>query len=120
MEFKTELLKGFVAELKQNGFKVYVVDDNKPITFINFEKGFNVGYVQDDYFGGLNFSSVHKPSQGNGTGFQIHKEIIKPTIQHALDCFDKPYWAKGNILKWKSFDEYRKSPIGSILKYIEA
>mgnify|MGYP001608146747 FL=1 len=124
MEFKTELLKRFVDVLKQNGFKVYATINDRitdKITYVHFEINNNIGYVQDNYFGGLDFSSVHKPNQENGTGFQIHKEITEPTIKHATDCFIlKPHWARnGEVKKYKSFEEYKTSPIGSILKYFE-
>ena len=120
-EFKTELLKGFVTLLKENEFKVYISQEDK-ISYVHFELNNNIGYVQDNYFGGLDFSSVHKPSQKNGTGFQIHKEIIEPTIKHATDCFIlKPYWASraGEVQKYKSFEDYKTSPSNSILKYME-
>ena len=119
MEFKTDLLKKFVDVLKQNYFKVYASQEDK-ISYVHFELNNNIGYVQDDYFGGLDFSSVHKPNRDNGTGFQIHKEVIEPTIKHAEDCFIlKPYWASGEVQKYKSFEDYKTSSIHSILKYME-
>jgi len=72
------------------------------------------------YFGGVNFSSVHKPNKEVGTGFRLSGEFAEPEL---LDiCFrTKPDWyvKDSNIVKYESWEEYVSSPINRILKYYE-
>ena len=62
-KFKGELLQSFADELKANGFKIYYspYDDGRKTTYFYFVEGDNIGYCQEGYFGGLQFSTVHKP-----------------------------------------------------------
>ncbi len=122
-------LAEFVQELKNNNFAVYTADEKKEITWCNFVKDDKIGYIQYDDFTGFSFSTKHKPNRRCGTGFQVHTEIIEPTIKHCIDCFvSVPYWSikrywgrnagnSPNVIKYKSWEEYINTPLGSILKY---
>ena len=124
MKFKNDLIKEYAKTLIKNGFKVYYsissFSDNT-ISYLLFEKDNNLGYTQVDYFGGLTFSTIHKPSKDIGTGYLLQSEgISNPTIQNALDTFiNKPHWAKttDNPIKYNGFEGYLKEPIHTILKY---
>ena len=116
------ILHEFVKELKQNGFKVFTSAEDKNYSYCHFIKDDKIGYVQTDYFGGLSFSTVHKPCKGFGTGFglnDLNNRVWQPTIKDAEKCFiTAPNWATGNIgdiKKYKNWDEYINTPINKIL-----
>lgn len=124
MQIEPPVLKEFIKKLLKNDFKVYRNAGREKVTYVFIEKNNNIGYIQDDYYGCLNFSTVHKPNRNTGTGFRINKDgICKPTIKDAESTFVlQPSWAKSrhaDIEKYKSFDDYRKYPINAILKYAE-
>lgn len=77
--------------------------------------------MQEAYFGGLSFSTVHKGCKKFGTGFGLTEEgICEPTLQHAIACFiTAPNWAKGDmrvIVKYKSWEDYLSNSINRILR----
>jgi len=123
-EFKSKLFAEYVHLLKQRGFKVYTFKkEHGKIESVFLVLNNQIGYVSEDYFGGLNFATVHKPSsRGNGSGFRINERpIIKPTIEMAFNTFiNAPYWADGSkVTKWDSWTAYTKNPINAILTYYE-
>jgi hypothetical protein len=120
MKTKSELLENFLTTLKAAGFEVYVPE--KPSTYAHFVKDNKIGYVQEAYFGGLEFSTVHKPSHENGTGFGLNRNgLFNPTIKDAEMAFMiAPYKSySGTIKKYKSWGEYISSPVNQIIKYVE-
>ena len=114
--FKDHLLNSFANELLNNGFRLLVPVE--PSTYCHYEKGGNLGYCQRDYFGGLTFSTVHKPSKENGTGFRVSDATYEPTIKDAESAFRvAPFLANSKgILKYTSFDDYLKYPTNQIIK----
>ena len=106
---KTQELKEFIKVLKENGFKVYA--PKKMSTYCHFVKNGNIGYVERGDFG-FNFSSVHKPNKGCGTGYSIHRDVYEPTIKKAEDCF----CVQLNVKKYKDWEDYLKSPINRIIE----
>ena len=115
------LFTEYVETLKGAGFKCYTSDTKEKPTYCYFVKDNKIGYVQEAYFGGLSFSTVHKGCKKFGTGFGLTENgICEPTLQHAVDCFIlAPNWAKrdiGAIVKYKSWDEYLSNPVNRILK----
>ena len=125
IEFKDELLREYAEKLLINGFRVFVSAKeffpNQKKTYYYVVKDNNIGYVQLDYFGGLDFSTVNKPSKNHGTGYRINEEgHYKPTIKDAEDTFLlKPAWAHGSgkdIIKYKSWIDYANN---TALKYDE-
>jgi hypothetical protein len=120
MKTTSELLENFLTTLKENGFNVYVPEN--PSTYAHFVKDNNIGYVQVGYFGGLEFSTVHKPCNRYGTGFGLNHDngIIDPTIEDAEKAFAcSPDWGNPNVEKYKSWDEYISSPVNQIIKYVK-
>lgn len=123
LNFKSELLRDYLRFLLNEGFKVYVTEpeENRKITYAHFVEGSNIGYVQDADFGGLSFSTVHKPNADSGTGFRTDDGVYEPTLEHARGTFVKaPYWGSGkSVVKYKNWSDYTKSSHGSILKKVE-
>jgi len=106
-------LTDFIQELKDNGFTVFTSDKKDPVTYCHFSKNNQIGYVQGEYFGGFNFSTVHKPCREYGTGFRVtpNDGISEPTIEWANKAFAFSGWVVGdpqNIKKYNSVDEYIK------------
>lgn len=121
---KGELLQNYANLLLDNGFRllIYKGRNDQPVTWIIFEKEGKLGYCQEGYFGGLRFSTVHKPSREAGTGYGLNEEFggeFEPTIQHALNTFiSKPNWEINRHftpVKYKSLEEYMAKE--TILKY---
>jgi len=127
--FKSELLTDTADMIKAAGFKVYWSrwsDDTRKATYFHFTDGTNIGYCQEGYFGGIRFSTVHKPCRECGTGFGLTDDpgIYSPTIEDAKQAFIiAPNWAKINDLKavkkYANWQEFVKSPIHSMPEYIE-
>jgi hypothetical protein len=120
----SNLLLDYIKTLKDAGFKVYTSDNKEIPTYCYFVKDDKIGYVQDDYFGGLSFSTVHMGGKEFGTGFGLtERGIVEPTLKDAYSCFIlAPNWAKGNISiikKYKSWEDYTARPINQILKHRE-
>lgn len=126
-------LNEFINELKENGFSVYTSDNKENISYCYFVKNNKIGYCEYNDFGYYSFGTVHKPCKEAGTGFRIHDEITEPTIDHVKDCFiHRPSWYRFNntcnycgqslyktdpVVKYKDWNDYINSSMGSILKY---
>lgn len=121
VDFEGEDLKTYTKELLNAEIRVFIHHDNKRITYLTISKGDNVGYVERSYFGGLSFTTKHKPNSESGTGYQIEDGVVNPKIENALRTFAyKPYWAMNDnveIQKYKDINEYFKSE--RVLKYKE-
>ena len=124
---KNELLHKFVKDLKENGFKVYTSDQKEDYSYCHFVKDNKIGYVQTDYFGGLTFSTVHKPFKNIGTGFGLNdtdNRVFNPTIEDAEKSFMiAPNWAtykqRNSVVKYESWEDYLSKPVNQILKQVE-
>jgi len=108
-----EIFKNYIKELKNNGFAVYTSDTKEQPSYINFTKDNKIGYCQYDRFGGVTFSTVHKPCKECGTGFRVTENdgTYEPTIKDAeSSLIFAPNWAtpkdKQAIVKYKSWEEY--------------
>ena len=62
VETKGGLLRIYITELLNNGFRVYCNKDKEPITYIFIERNSKIGYIQNNNFYGLDFSTIHKPN----------------------------------------------------------
>ncbi len=118
---KRDQLLEFVKELKAKGFKVYA--PAKITTYCHFVKDDQIGYLERGEYG-FNFSSVHKPCHECGTGYQIHREINRPTVEMAEDCLVlAPHWAwSKDVLatkKYKNWEDYTNLPINNIIPDVE-
>jgi len=126
--FSTQLLADMADMLKDNGLSVYwskwSSGTAKP-TYFHFTDGVNIGYCQEAYFGGLSFSTVHKPCRGCGTGFGLNENgIYQPTLKDAERAFIiAPNWANSNdvrdVKKYKSWDEYSNTPLNKMCEYVK-
>lgn len=128
--FSTQLLADMANILKDNGFSVYWSkwsSSNAKPAYFYFTDGANIGYCQEAYFGGLSFSTVHKPCRECGTGFGLNESgtgIYEPTLKDAERAFIvAPNWAKSNdvraVRKYKSWEEYTNAPINKMCQYIQ-
>jgi len=125
--FKDDLLTDMADKLKVEGMQVFYspYNDNRLSTYFFFTDGENIGYCQSGYFGGLRFSTVHKPCRECGTGFGLTDDpgLFEPTIQDAKQAFIiAPNWASSKdrqaVRKYKNWDEYTSSSINKILSYL--
>lgn len=122
--FADQHLQEVADMLKKEGLKVYISNWNhtsaKP-TYFHFTDGVNIGYCQTERFGGVRFSTVHKPCKEAGTGFGIQgyfETIANPTIEDAKQAFStipKGYPLRtyeGKIKKYANWEEYANKNTG--------
>ena len=125
--FASELLQQTADMIKAEGMQVYYSEWSsskaKP-TYFHFTDGKNLGYCQQGYFGGVRFSTVHKPCRECGTGYGLDDDpgTYNPTIQDAKRAFIlAPNWANSSdikaIKKYANWEEYTKR--NSMPKYIQ-
>jgi len=122
--FADQHLQDVADMLKKEGMKIYIDNwkhsKSKP-TYFHFTDGKNIGYCQTERFGGVRFSTVHKPCKEAGTGFAIQdylETIFNPTIEDARKAFSiipagyplATYQDK--IKKFKDWEEYANSKLG--------
>lgn len=109
-------LDSFAMELKANGFTVIVTEN--PSTWITFFKNGHIGYVEKGYFSEYNFSTVHKPSAANGTGFRV-LEMAELTIKNANCALEMPTWARNidKILYYSTPEEFINARANQWAKY---
>lgn len=116
-----------VKEVKEMGFKVYVYEknvENPTYCFIEDNSG-NIGYMQAGDYGGVRFSTVHKPNRECGTGFGLQmwdEALCNIETNDVINSFAMyPKWAtrkqRANVVKYKNFAEYQR--LNKVLKYIE-
>jgi len=113
--FKSQLLADTADMIKAAGYKVYWSlwrhDTSKP-SYFHFTDGIRIGYCQQGYFGGIMFSTCHKPSTEAGTGFGLQDDpgVYEPTIKDAEKAFmDCPQWfrhKKFTPIKYANWEEY--------------
>jgi hypothetical protein len=124
--FKSELVGEMADKLKEVGLKIYYSlwssQPGKP-SYFYFTDGENIGYCQEGYFGGLRFSSVHKPCREAGTGFGLQDDpgLYTATVEDAKKAFTvAPAWWRGKriaIKKYKDWNEYTEK--NNSCKYVE-
>lgn len=111
---KNQILINYIILLLGAGYRVFVkqgLKDLCKVTYCTFAKGDKLGYCQVNSFGiGLDFTTVHKPSRSNGTGFSSHKEVVSPDLVHASDTVNG-YSERGKVEKYESVDEYLRRQI---------
>lgn len=113
---KSDVLKNCLELLLDNGFRIFksYYKENENLTYFNYSKDNKIAYLQVDYFGGVKYSTVHKPCRDFGTGFGLCEEsVFDLTIEDLEKGFiHHPNWAKGDttrIKKYSSLDEFLKS-----------
>ena len=125
MEYENKELERIVEIAKEHGYKVYAFQPNKPISQVFITNGVDIGTVSASY-GGVSYSTVHKPNINTGTGFGMsgsHPECDYASIDKIKSCVHsvRPYWATGDryidVKKWESWDKFQQKE--KILKYFE-
>lgn len=112
-------LDNFARELKENGFTVIIGHRDELDTWFHFFKDGKMGYVQKSYYGGWDFSSTHKPSRENGTGFGV-LDMAELTIDNANKAINSHGWSvkeTQNVKKWQSPEEFINSTHAIWAKY---
>lgn len=125
--FKTELLQSVADMIKAAGMKVYISNwsnSSANPTYFHFTDGDKIGYCQESpYFGGIQFSTVHKPCRECGTGFGLSDDKagldakFNPSIENAKRAFiHAPNWATRTdyeaVKKYANWDEFTKRNTG--------
>lgn len=118
-------LRRVIEIAKADGCRIYTSEDSsKYITYIFIESPQGqVGYCQE-YFGGIQFSTVHKSEKnsGLGTGFgQLLQEDFNDPEDYKVSFRKYPYWfngQRGEVYKYTSFQDYIDKGL-KILKYVE-
>jgi hypothetical protein len=91
-EEKRQMLRDYRRLLLDNGFTIVDIED-VPDQFY-FWKGDRVGTVWSNYFSGFNFSTVHKPCRGCGTGYGIIENTLDLSVFNANETINsRPTWA---------------------------
>jgi hypothetical protein len=126
--FKSQLLTDTAEMIKAAGLTVYYSvwkhSSEKP-TYFYFTDGKNIGYCQEDYFGGIKFSTVHIPCRNCGTGFGLNEDgLFNPTIEDAKRAFIiAPHWANRNdvqsVKKYESWQQYISKPLNNMCEHIQ-
>lgn len=125
MEYENKELERVVEIAKANQYRVYAFQHDKPISQVFITNGRSIGTVSASY-GGVSYSTVHKPDMNIGTGFGLSGDALDcdyASIDKIRSCVHsvRPYWATGeryaNVHKWESWDKYQQKE--KILKYFE-
>lgn len=128
--FKSELLQNTADMIKAAGMRVFISkwshNETKP-TYFHFTDGENIGYCQEGHFGGISFSTVHRPCKECGTGYGLtdfnDPGIYEPTIKDAKQAFiNAPSWARPTeraaVIKYKNWEEYtQRNTMPEYLEY---
>lgn len=120
---RNESMFDVVDIAKNRGYKVYTFDSSSKYIeqiFIEDKEG-RVGSCSS-YYGGIQFSTVHKSKRGSGLGNGFGGLVKGQDFNQPKDldiCFiSYPYWhSKGGVEKYKSFEDYKLE--NKILKYYE-
>ena len=122
--FENEALQELVKIAKENGYRVFAFQKDKPISqvLIVSESG-KIGSASASW-GGLSYSTTHKPCREFGTGFGLSgvNGCELPSIERIRDCTEtiKPHWAGiGQVVKYRDWEEYKAYRMNAILEYFE-
>lgn len=103
---QVKYIEDFAAELVKAGFRVWLPKDHTWRTYLYAaNKLGNLGYCQvDDLTGCIKYTTVHKPHQSIGCGFQYSEGL--GTVDGMDNCCNThtPHWAinySGHVTKWK-------------------
>jgi hypothetical protein len=100
--------RDIIAKIQSFGFSVYMRKESD--TWLLFTDGKNIGYLQDGPQG-FGLSTVHKPNQTSGTGYQIERHEADFDKADLEICFvDAPGWAdfrsRATVKKYRDITEY--------------
>ena len=98
-------LTEFAQILKDNGFAV-LVSAKHPFEWLHICKGGKFGYVQANYYGGFDFSTVYKPCKNHGSGAGV-LDMVDLTIANAEKSLYNPHWNYSpDIKQYKDVDSF--------------
>jgi len=121
--YKSEELKEAVKLMLKTGFDVLVYGKDLRKSYAKFQEGDNLGYIENNRFGGLDLSTVHKGNINCGTGFRItEKPLSSVSLEDLRSTFiNAPHWAKKSnvqhVQKYNGFKEYFSIPMNQICEY---
>lgn len=106
------LLPFLKSILESKKYKVYSSAKLEDFSYFIVSNGLNLVYVQKDYFSGVSISTKHHPNTKTGTGHQIIREDIEPTLEKLNSVFNTHY--KDNTY-YININDYLKLAINRIL-----
>lgn len=103
-----------IKQIKDLGFKVYIPNDPER-KYGWIVEGNNIGHFYEGDFGGIFFTTVHKPCTSAGTGYSVSgdawhgltiDEITAEEVRKSFAVY--PSWVKElvPIKKYKNWEEY--------------
>lgn len=96
-----------IEKAKAKGHKVF--SPQKLTSYFWFVDGNRIGYCQFSTLEGATFTTVHRPSQGNGTGFRAS------SFEEALGL--APNWADSRtVQKYKNWEDFAKNHWQSLVE----
>ena len=100
-DIELEAIKELIEKAKFLGYEVF--SPKNLTSYFFFTRENRIGYCQYNRVNGTHFSTVHKPSTINGTGF------VASSFEEALGY--APAWAGPNprIVKYNSWDNFVKN-----------
>lgn len=120
MRANKELLKETAKLIKAKGFDIFQSTwkaTGLADTYFYFTDGKNIGYCQTEY-GGIKFSSQHKPSTEFGTGYSLQVEPLHEVNEEIIDKMikkvttpDRPGYlstVKSSPIPWESWEAFKK------------
>lgn len=110
-----QAIKGYADLLVRNGLAVYYPENAS--TYFWVSDGENIGYVQIET-SGFSFSTVHRPNRQSGTGFQVEKHVYPATLQHVLNTFKTPNWARNmQCTKYQNWDQFQSKHWQNLIQH---
>ena len=123
IKFSNEDIKEAAKFCLDLGYRIFAAQ-NENISYFNIVDGLgNIGYIQANYYGGLDYSTVHKPCKRFGTGFGLNNGILGDPLSIDLihQCLGLTRcWASYyKVEKFKDWNDYLNYPTNNILTYYE-
>jgi len=108
--FKSDDLRTLARTLLADGYDVITHIPSSPGKpgWIHYGKDGEIGYAQTGEFGGIEYSTVHKPCRECGTGYQVESNG-SPTLENAEKALvNRPDWASWGdpVRKYRDLGEY--------------
>ncbi len=103
--------KTTIAKVQSLGFNVYMRNEKDSWLLFTSADDKNIGYLQQERFGGVTLSTVHIPNKTTGTGYQIQHMEDDFNVDDLNTCFaTAPHWAfnrdRETVRKWRDMAAY--------------
>lgn len=101
-----------VDRIKSYGYEVYMLGVER--TWLFFTDGYNIGYLQYDKMCGFSLSTVHRPDNNVGTGYNIDERLNEAELTKeklTLAFTHAPAWARDThkVVKYLGIQDFLKS-----------